>query len=407
MIHFPEGFNGHRYASHFLDDMTRMNWVYTHSTKNQTTLLQIFQEFDVFIKWQFDQKIRIFRIDGETALGQQFDTWGMEEGLKFETSTPYSPEQNSSAERSGGVIVTKSRCICIKASLPEDMWPETVKATAYLLNCTPARQLGWKSPVEALQMSLGHTMIRLDIAHLKVYRCKVYVHIPEEIRKQEWHHKLAPRAKIGYLIGYQSTNIYRVWIPQDEEVRSEKDVIFDETTFFDPRELEEPVSEVIIIMKIPVLSMMPSGRLILEDFRSEWMLSDNATPIDIPDSDKMPLSQSTLALPTPRSTPSPHTLTSDLPTTNSLSSEEAQNSVGLSDNLWRSLQSQPGPSHEIHGDVVESNIIDSLQIRKPSKCKEAYIGALSKPPEQLLAFHKAYTVGVLHRDLRLHRDQLP
>jgi len=80
---------------------------------------------------------------------------------------------------------------------------------------------------------------------------------------------LAPRAKIGYLIGYQSTNIYRVWIPQDEEVRSEKDVIFDETTFFDPRELEEPVSEVIIIMKIPVLSMMPSGRLILEDFRSE------------------------------------------------------------------------------------------------------------------------------------------
>jgi len=162
-----------------------MNWVYTHSTKNQTTLLQIFQEFDVFVKWQFDRKIRIFRIDGETALGQQFDTWGMEEGLEFETSTPYSPEQNSSAERSGGVIVTKSRCICIKASLPEDMWPETVKATAYLLNCTPARQLGWKSPVEALQMSLGHTMIQPDIAYLKVYGCKVYVHIPEEICKWE------------------------------------------------------------------------------------------------------------------------------------------------------------------------------------------------------------------------------
>jgi hypothetical protein len=31
MIHFSEGFNGDKYASHFLNDRTRMNWVYTHS----------------------------------------------------------------------------------------------------------------------------------------------------------------------------------------------------------------------------------------------------------------------------------------------------------------------------------------------------------------------------------------
>ena len=50
MIHFSEGFNGHQYASHFLDGKTQMNWVYTHSAKSQTVLLQIFQEFDAFIK---------------------------------------------------------------------------------------------------------------------------------------------------------------------------------------------------------------------------------------------------------------------------------------------------------------------------------------------------------------------
>lgn len=49
MIHFLEGFNGDRYASHFLDDRTRMNWVYTHSQKTEPILLDIFQEFERFV----------------------------------------------------------------------------------------------------------------------------------------------------------------------------------------------------------------------------------------------------------------------------------------------------------------------------------------------------------------------
>src|SRR5438552_3864729 len=144
-------------------------------------LLQIFQEFDFFVKQQFNRKIKIFRIDGETALRKLFDNWGTNEGLEFETSTLYSLEQNGSAECSGGVIVTKSHCMRIKASLLEDMWPETVKAAAYLLNHTPAKHLNWKSPDETFQASLGYTLVQPDIGHLKVYGCKAYIHIPEEI----------------------------------------------------------------------------------------------------------------------------------------------------------------------------------------------------------------------------------
>ena len=39
-------------------------------------LLQIFQEFEAFVMWQFNRKIKIFRIDGETALGKLFDNRG-------------------------------------------------------------------------------------------------------------------------------------------------------------------------------------------------------------------------------------------------------------------------------------------------------------------------------------------
>jgi transposase InsO family protein len=224
MMYFSEGFNGDWYASHFLDDKTRMNWVYTHSEKTQAELLGVFQEFEAFVKRQFNRKIKIFRVDGEPGLGKLFDTWATDEGIDFETSTPYSPEQNGSAERSGGVIATKARCIRIRSSIPEDMWPETVKAAAYLVNRTPSKHLGWKSPFEVLQFCRGRSFIQPDIGHLKVYGCKTYVHIPKEIREKKKHHKLAPRAKIGYLVGYQSTNIYRIWIPQDGEVRPEKDI---------------------------------------------------------------------------------------------------------------------------------------------------------------------------------------
>jgi hypothetical protein len=45
--------------------------------------------------------------------------------------------------------------------------------------------------------------------------------------------KLDPRAHIGYLVGYNSTNIYRIWILYKGIVISTRDVIFDKKTFFD------------------------------------------------------------------------------------------------------------------------------------------------------------------------------
>jgi len=47
--------------------------------------------------------------------------------------------------------------------------------------------------------------------------------------------KLDPRAHIGYLVGYDSTNIYRIWIPYKGIVISTRDIIFNKKTFFDGR----------------------------------------------------------------------------------------------------------------------------------------------------------------------------
>ena len=50
--------------------------------------------------------------------------------------------------------------------------------------------------------------------------------------KKKRLNKLDPRAHIGYLIGYDSTNIYRIWIPYKGIIISTRDIIFNKKTFF-------------------------------------------------------------------------------------------------------------------------------------------------------------------------------
>ena len=66
---------------------------------------------------------------------------------------------------------------------------------------------------------------------MHVYSYKTYT-LNKQIRRGD---KLAPRALIGHLVGYDSTNIYRIWIPSLHKVIRTRDVTFDETSFYDPK----------------------------------------------------------------------------------------------------------------------------------------------------------------------------
>src|SRR5436190_14246823 len=68
---------------------------------------------------------------------------------------------------------------------------------------------------------------------MHVYRYRAYsldYHIPKK-------KKLEPRAHIGYLVGYDSTNIYRIWIPTYKKVICTRDVIMDNNLLYYPIDL--------------------------------------------------------------------------------------------------------------------------------------------------------------------------
>ena len=90
-------------------------------------------------------------------------------------------------------------------------------------------------------------------AHLRIYGCRAYA-LRHKIPRTK---KLEPRAHIGYLVGYESTNIYRIWIPSESRVVATRDVTFNETLFYNPNEpalasqLREGVSHLLNEIEIP------------------------------------------------------------------------------------------------------------------------------------------------------------
>jgi hypothetical protein len=126
LVEMTIGYNGDRLFLHFLCDQTGMNHIYTLPSKTQDVMLRTIQDFVTFIHTRYSCTIGIIRMDGETSLGNQFKEWIADTGITVEKSALYTPAQNGSVERSGGVIIQTARCMRIHARLPEDLWPEIV-----------------------------------------------------------------------------------------------------------------------------------------------------------------------------------------------------------------------------------------------------------------------------------------
>ena len=147
--------------------------------------------------------------------------------IKIEPSAAHTQDQNGGAERSGATIKEKARAMGI--NLPNQLFKEAARAAVYLTNRTPRYLNNWKSPY---QLFYGHPP-RQD--HLRAYGCKAFAMTSEAKKKKHRLQRLNRKAWIGYLVGYASTNIYRIWIPMKNKVILTRDVIFDEEAIFDGR----------------------------------------------------------------------------------------------------------------------------------------------------------------------------
>lgn len=173
-----EAYNGDKYVSHFYCPDTHLNFTSSCMTKMEFKLT--FRADFWLVKNQWGYDVKVFRLDGESSLIQE-----------CQNLPPYTPEQNGVVERSGGVIIIKARALGLEASLPTNLWPETVVYARYIANRTSIRHLGWKSPFEAVNT------VKPSYDHLKIFGYKAYI-LDKCVPKSR---KLDPRAHLGHLVG--------------------------------------------------------------------------------------------------------------------------------------------------------------------------------------------------------------
>src|SRR3954466_783308 len=128
------------------------------------------------------------------------------------------PQQNGTAKRMNRTLMEKERCMRLHAGLPEIFWAKSVNYAAYLINRSPSTVLDARCAEEAWSGK------DIDYSSLKVFGCKVYVHIPSDERN-----KLKPKSLECIFLGFENgVKGYRLWDPKNKKKVLSRDVIFNE-----------------------------------------------------------------------------------------------------------------------------------------------------------------------------------
>ena len=119
----PPSLGGARYFITFTDDMSRFTTIYPLATKAEC--FTTFKQYKKWIENLTEKKIKILRTDnGGEYLSKAFMTYLTEHGVIHQTTVPYTPQQNGTAERLDRTLMQTVRSLLEHANLPQEFWQQ-------------------------------------------------------------------------------------------------------------------------------------------------------------------------------------------------------------------------------------------------------------------------------------------
>ena len=208
---------GAEYFLTFVDDKTRYVWVYFLKYKDEA--FQRFVEWKALVEKSSGHQVKVLRTDnGGEYTSTQFEDFLKAEGIRHERTVPKTPQQNGVAERLNRTLVETTRSMLIDGKLPYRFWAEALSTAVYLRNRSLTRAVDGLTPCEAW------TGKKPDVAHMRVFGCEAYAHIPKDERR-----KLDPKARKSILLGYgEETKGYRLYNIERKKIFHSRDVQFNE-----------------------------------------------------------------------------------------------------------------------------------------------------------------------------------
>lgn len=205
---------GSQYFVLFIDDHSRMTFIYFHKQKNE--VFKIFKNFKAMVENQQNKKIKILRTDnGGEFCNLEMENYLVKEGIIHQKTNAYAPEQNGVCERANKTVIEKARCLLFDAKLEKKFWAEAANTAVYLKNRSITSSLGNITPYEVWYSR------KPDLSHIRLFGSPVMVHIPKE-KRLKWDRK----AEMYILIGFsETTKGYRVYDPNKNDVSVKRDII--------------------------------------------------------------------------------------------------------------------------------------------------------------------------------------
>jgi transposase InsO family protein len=221
------GIRGAEYYSDFKDVGSRFGKVYFLTTKSPGAL-DSFRDFDAWFERQSGgRKIRRLRVDNGTEfVNSAFRSYLAAKGITLETTAPHSSAQNGIAERYHLTLLNRARTMLIEKNIPLFLWPEAVSYANYLLNRSPSRSLGSRTPYEAFYGK------KPNISQLREFGSKCWV-----LQQDGQNHKLMPRSREMIFMGIsEESTAWRYYNPGTRQVQTSRNIVFAESTAADAAE---------------------------------------------------------------------------------------------------------------------------------------------------------------------------
>ncbi|RVW83276.1 Retrovirus-related Pol polyprotein from transposon TNT 1-94 [Vitis vinifera] len=222
--------SGTRWFVTFVDDHTRVTWVFLMKEKSEVR--HIFQTFNLMVQNQFNSKIQVLKSDNaKEYFTSSLSTYLQNHGIIHISSCVDTPQQNGVAERKNRHLLEVARCLMFSSNVPNYFWGEAILTATYLINRMPSRVLTFQSPRQLFLKQFPHTRAASSDLPLKVFGCTTFVHVyPQN------HSKFAPRANKCIFLGYSPTQKgYKCYSPTNKRFYTTMDVSFFEHVFFYPK----------------------------------------------------------------------------------------------------------------------------------------------------------------------------
>ncbi|KAM1242349.1 hypothetical protein ACFX2G_034710 [Malus domestica] len=166
--------NGFRWFVTFIDDCTRLSWVFL--MKNKSDVLLLLQEFCTMVSTQFQTKVKVFRSDnGGEYVNHTLTCFFRNHGIIHQTTTPFTPQQNDVSKRKNRQIMEVARSLMLDKCVPNHLWGHVVLAAVYLINRVPSMVLDFQTPFNVLQKHVS--LVSVSKLPPKVFGCIAYVHV--------------------------------------------------------------------------------------------------------------------------------------------------------------------------------------------------------------------------------------